>query len=113
MRDFGIKNVVIRNMIDYAKQNRFQSESEVHESIRNCISLLENSSEEITNHFLNSQNCSHEYNETYFTVRKVFTGEFVTVYERTCSKCGFTEYERDKKPDWAKNAKERYYNNDI
>lgn len=111
--NYGIKSIVIKNLKSDASQCKFSSEEEVLQQIERCKRYLDNAKAEILEAFRKANTCTHDFNPSTYTVQGRYIG-FVTVYERKCKHCRFTEYhtEKDdnKKPDWTKDAKRYYYN---
>ena len=107
--------MVNRSISDRIKSGFYDSEEELVEEYNSTVlSLLDYKEVAITN-YRQTLVCDHLYGSPKFTIRRMLVG-FNTVYEHTCNECGHSETATKSDqplPDWTKDAKQRYYNNDI
>ena len=119
INDFGLSNVVIRNLKSNIKQGGFDNEAEINEAVDYLIKELNNSRSDFLCILETYKNCTHEFGNSTYTIRRMLFG-YNTVYERKCKHCryveAFTNNEDEPEeiiPEWTKGATEQYYNNFI
>lgn len=122
MEDFGIKNVVIKNIeraIQKQSYREIKSQEDLDSLIEQLKSQLDESKKLLSVMLSKTIDCKHEYGNPSYTIQNRIIG-YATVYEHVCKKCGSIEshsqYSEDRPqliPDWCRAAKQRYYNNFI
>jgi hypothetical protein len=118
--DFGLKNVVIKNIERAIKRSQFISCSEQLDILIDQLKHeIESNRDLWKDLILTVHGCDHRYNNTTFTVQNRIIGH-ATVYERTCKDCGYienhsaySEYTGEPLPSWTENATRQHYNNII
>lgn len=123
--DYGVYNVVVRNIDRAIKQGKGYSEISNTEDLDQLVDRLkdqlESNRERWQEAITNRNTCQHsEFGKTTYTVQRRIIGH-CTVYERSCKSCGYVDVfslyseseEKSVLPDWTKNAEQRYYNNQI
>lgn len=118
--DYGMKNVVLKNIDRTISTNRLKTVEELDQIIDRLKVQLEDSRKLLKTRINKLSECEHVYKQATFTDQRRFLG-YVTVYERHCTLCGYTDVfqhsddvvEVKELPEWTKNAEQRYYNNRI
>ena len=121
--DYGMKNIVIKNIDRAISSNWFKTTEDLDELIDRLKVQLEDSKETLKLRINNLSNCQHEFKHPTYTTQQRFIG-YVNVYEQVCKHCGYTETftqidhtidnsEVVELPSWTANASQRYYNNSI
>jgi hypothetical protein len=118
MRDFGLSNVVIKNISREIKAGRI-SDQELDQLIDHLKIQIEAVRQQFKNDIVKLNTCQHEFAQTTYTKQSRIVG-YATVYERKCKKCGFVEHFQSYSehsnvvlPDWTAGARQQYYNNFI
>lgn len=111
MRSYGMKEIVIRNLRDDAKQCKFKSEEEVLSEIERCKQDLDDAKVGILEAHKKANACNHKFGPSSFTIQRMVVN-YVTVYKRVCKLCKYQEFvtvsdSQPIKPDWAEG---QYYN---
>jgi hypothetical protein len=119
--DYGVYNVVVRNIDRAIKHNQITDSAELDGLVNQLKDQLESNRSRWQEAITNRNTCQHsEFGKTTYTVQRRIMG-YVTVYERSCKSCGYVDVfslyseseEKSVLPDWTIKAEQRYYNNFI
>lgn len=115
--DFGLKNVVIKNIENDIKAKRITSHTEITELVEGLKNDIDMCADQWTALFRKINECSHQYSKPTYTIENRVIG-YCTVFKRQCKNCGYQEThsvycdsEDQSCPEWTKDAQQRYFNN--
>lgn len=118
INDYGMKSVVLRNIDRAISAYRLKTVDELNEIIDSLKIQLEDSRELMEIRINKLSSCQHVFKNSTFTDQRRFLG-YARVYERQCNHCGHIDVFQHSDgavvelPEWTKNAKQQYYNNQI
>lgn len=116
---FSGMNIVQRNVISNIKRGYYSDKETLDKDLEDSIQALRELHQSAIEALEKKNKCVHEFNAGRHTHRRMIFGNYITVHERSCKKCGKIESETyypsedNKLPDWCQHTKEAYYNNDI
>ena len=109
-------------IIQGAKDGHYENGGEIYQEFRSIIKDVNKAKRLALEAFYESNDCEHEFDTCWYTIRKNLFGEFFYMFERSCSKCGKkemfrcevdSEYNETNPPEGYEGAQRRFYNNDI
>ncbi len=111
------RSIGVRSLLAGLNSGRFNSLNDIDSAVDSAIEELQAARIDMRKNYLSRAACLHLYRKARFTIQGRLIG-CVRVNERTCKHCGHTEsfqesQDLDDRPEWAIDASEQYYNNNI
>ena len=110
-------SIGIRAMLAALKHDRYDSLEDIDAAIDAAEKELGDARQYMRDLYLKKAACIHAYKPATYSIQGRLIG-FVRVNEQVCRNCGHQESQTENddgtnRPEWAKDAKKTYYNNNI